>query len=139
MEYRRYGNRIVLRLDAGDEVCESVKAVAAAEQIRAGSVCGIGGADRLVLGVFDTGKQAYDRFEYTGTHEITSLVGNLTFVGGAPYVHLHLTAAGEGGRVAAGHLLEAHISLTAEIFIEIVDGEIGRVRNETLGINILAF
>lgn len=51
------------------------------------------------------------------------------------YAHLHLTAAGPDARVAAGHLLYAHISLTSEIFIDVIDGEIGRTRNEELGIN----
>lgn len=137
MEYKRYKNKIVLRLDVGDEICECVKTAAAKEGIRAASVCGIGGADELTLGVFNTNLKQYDRFSYSGTHEITSLVGNITFAGGEPYVHLHMTAAGEGGKVAAGHLLSARISLTAEIFIDIIDGSVGRKRNEELGINIM--
>lgn len=136
---KRVNDKAIIRLDAGDEICESVKRAAAELDIKAGSVSGIGGADRLVLGVFNTEKQSYNRFEYTGTHEITALVGNISFANGEPYVHLHLTAADENGRVAAGHLLEAHISLTAEIFVDVLDTEIGRRRNEALGINEMIF
>lgn len=139
MDYRRYGNRIVLRLDAGDEICESIIAVADREGIRLGSVSGIGGAGSITLGVFNTEKKSYNTYEYTGTHEITSLTGNITRADGKPYVHLHITAANVNAGVVAGHLLSARISLTAEIFIDAADGEIGRKKNETLGINEMSF
>ena len=38
MEYRRFGNTIVARIDRGEEVLEQVKAVAQAEQIKLASV-----------------------------------------------------------------------------------------------------
>ena len=139
MQYKRYENKIALRLDPGDEVCESIKTVAATENIRAGVVSGIGGADRIVVGVFDTEKKDYDEFEYTGTQEITSLVGNITYMDDEPLVHLHITAAGEGAKLIGGHLLAAYISLTGEIFIDVLDGEIGKTRNEELGIKEMRF
>ena len=37
MEYRRFGNTIVARIDRGEEVLEQVKAIAQAEQIKLAS------------------------------------------------------------------------------------------------------
>lgn len=139
MEYKRYDSRIVLRLEPGDEICGSIISLAEKESIKLGSVCGIGGADALRLGIFNCDAKRYNEFEYTGTHEITSLIGNITEVNGKPYLHLHVTAAGGDMKVVAGHLLYARISLTAEISIDIIDGNITRKRNEDLGINEMLF
>ena len=139
MEYRRFGNTVVLRLNKGDEITESIMKTAKEENIRLASVSGIGGTDNFTVGVFDTEKQAYDRFHCTGTHEITSLAGNITTMNGEIYTHLHMNCAGNDGKIVGGHLLECIISLTAEIFIQIADGAADRKRDDSLGINLINF
>ena len=139
MEYRRFGSRIVLRLDKDDEIVESLVSVAKKENITLASVSGIGGTDNVTVGVFNTYKKAYDRFTFTGTHEITSLTGNISTMNGEEYLHLHITLAGNEGKLCGGHLLECVISLTAEIFIDITDGTVDRKKDETLQINKFSF
>ena len=109
------------------------------EHIRLASVSGIGGTDDFTVGVFNTEKQAYDRFHCTGTHEITALCGNITEMNGETYTHLHMNCAGNDGKIVGGHLLDCVISLTAEIFIQITDGCADRKRDEELGINLIEF
>ena len=142
MEYRRFDNTVVLRLDRGDEIISSILSVARAENITLASISGIGGTDNVTVGVFDTDKQAYNRFNFTGTHEITSLTGNINTMNGEEYTHIHITVAGSGGEVAGGHLLECVISLTAEIFITVIEtvGKgVDRKRDDELGINKFFF
>lgn len=138
MNSRRNGNTVIVRLDRGDEICSSLLAAAQKEGIRGGSVSGIGATDSFTVGVFDLEKGGYERFDYSdGNYEIVSLLGNLSVMNGEAYQHLHIVCAGRDGRVAGGHLLRAVISLTCEIFITVTD-EIGRGRNEELGINTLS-
>ena len=139
MEYRRFGSTIALRLDPGDEIVTQVLSVAQKENVTLGSVTGIGGTDDVTVGVFNMEKKGYDRFVYTGTHEITSLTGNVNTMHGEPYAHLHITCAGADGRVVGGHLLRCVISLTAEIFLHTVDGRADRSRREDLQINTWTF
>lgn len=139
MEYKRFGNTIALRLDPGDEIVGQVIAVAQKENVTLASVTGIGGTDDVSVGVFDMEKKSYNRFDYTGTHEITSLTGNVNTMNGEPYAHLHITCAGADGRVVGGHLLRCVISLTAEIFLQTVDGCADRRRREDLQINTWTF
>ena len=113
MEYNRFGDKLFLRLDKGDEIVDSVRAAATAENITAGSVSGIGATDDFTVGVFGLEKKAYDEFSFSGNHEITSLVGNISFTDGKPYVHLHIICAGKGGNTVGGHLIKAVVSLTA--------------------------
>lgn len=139
MEYRRFDNSVVLRLDKDDEITAAVLEVAKKENIRLASVTGIGATDNVTVGVFDIDKKAYDKFTFTGNKEITSLVGNINTMNSEEYCHMHITLAGDKGTVVGGHLLNAVISLTAEIFINIIDGSVDRKRNEALGINTFSF
>ena len=43
MDYRRFGSTIVLRLDKGDEIVESILRLAKMENIRLATVSGLGG------------------------------------------------------------------------------------------------
>ena len=139
MEYKRFGDTIALRLDPGDEIVAQMLAVAQKENVTLASVTGIGGTDDVTVGVFDTEKKGYNRFAYSGTHEITSLTGNVNTMNGEVYAHLHITLAGADGRVVGGHLLRCVISLTAEIFLHTVGGKVDRRRREDLQINTWAF
>ena len=138
MEYKRFGDKIVLRLDKGDEITESVISVAQKEGVSLAEISGIGATDDFTVGVFDMAKSVYDIFSYNDNHEITSLTGNITEMNGKTYQHIHITCAGKNGLVG-GHLLRAKISLTAEIFINILSGKIDRKKDENLKINTLYF
>ena len=83
MEYRKFGDTYVLRLDQGEEVMESLRRFAEAEQISLASVQGIG-----ALSAFDLKAHHYE-----GCYEITSLLGTIDTMDGQFYCHLHLNAA----------------------------------------------
>lgn len=139
MEYALCKDTIVVRLDKGDKIAESLLEVAGRENVTLGCVTGIGATDDFEVGVFDLEKNEYARFRHTGNHEINSLMGNLTTKNGEPYIHLHITCTGCDGKVVGGHLMEGRISLTGEIFIRKTDGKAERRFDETLGINRITF
>ena len=139
MEYRVFEDTILVRLDKGDEIVKSLSEVAKKEGLTLASVNGIGATDDFEVGVFDLDRSDYEHVRFEGNHEILALVGNVTTKEGAPYIHLHITCAGEGGKVVGGHLFHARISLTAEIFLSRGAGRAERLRDEALGINKIAF
>ena len=139
MEYKAFEDVILVRLDKGDEIVKSLLEVVKREGVSLASVSGIGATDNFEVGVFDLDRADYNHFRFSGNHEIVSLVGNVTTKDGAPYLHLHITCAGEGGKIVGGHLFEAGISLTAEIFLQKATGKAERLRDETLGINKILF
>ena len=139
MEYKVFEDKVLVRLDKGDEIVSSLLDVAKEQGLTLASVSGIGATDDFEIGVFDLERSDYDRFRFHGNHEIVSLVGNLTTKEGAPYIHLHISCAGEGGDLVGGHLFSAKISLTAEIFLLKAAGSADRLRDETLGINKIRF
>lgn len=139
MEYKRFGNTIIARLDIGEEITAALKQVAEAENIKLAAVSGIGACKNTEVGVFDPGKGGYNRFFYEEFCEITSLVGTFTTMDGKHYSHLHITLAAGDGRILGGHLFNSEIALTGEIVINIIDGEAKRVFNPEIGINQITF
>lgn len=139
MDYKIYSKDsapvIVLRLDPGDEIVESILALAEKEKIQAGIVEGIGATDDVTIGIMDLNLREYKLTHYTEPFEITSIMGNLSRKDGQAYLHSHINLGGVDGSVVGGHLDRAVISITAEIFIRIIDGEIDRKYHDEIGVN----
>ena len=136
MQYKRMKDTYAVRLDVGEEVMESLKKLAEAEQIRAAEVCAIGATDRAVIGVFDREAGAYRQEELNRFMEITSLMGNITEMEGKPYIHLHAMLADQDHGIHGGHVIEMRIGLTCEMFVRVMEGAIGREHSDELGINL---
>lgn len=54
MDYRRFGNTIIARMDKGEEILEQVKEIALREKISLASVQALGAVDQFTVGVFKT-------------------------------------------------------------------------------------
>ena len=140
MEYRRFGSKIVVRLDRGEEVCAKLLELAEAEDIRLAAVSGIGATNDVALGVFDTQTKVYHKTRYVEDFEIGSVTGNLSRQGDKPYLHLHAVIGSPVmGECHAGHLNAATISATCELMIDVIDGEVNREFSEEIGLNLYKF
>ena len=139
MDYRKFGNRYVLRLDRGEEIVGTLKKFCEDERIELGWIKGIGAVNRATIGLFDTKNRQYHSIELEGDHEITSLAGNISTLGGRVYLHLHVNLSDDDFRVRGGHLNSAVISGTGEIVIEAMTGNVDRVFNEEIGLNLYRF
>ncbi len=140
MEYRRFQQGYVLRLDPGEEVVECLTRLAEKENVRLGCVSALGAAGDVTVGIFSTKEKKYDSRRYQGDFEISALVGNVTRQEGKPYLHLHITIGNPvTGEVHAGHLSACVVSATLELFLQVWDGEVGRSFSERVGLNLLEF
>lgn len=141
MEYRRFGSKLVVRLERGEEVCAKLLELAERENIRTAAVSGIGASNDVTLGVFDTGTKYYNKTVYNATdYEIGSVTGNLSRQGDKPYLHLHAVIGSPVmGECHAGHLNAAVISATCELVVDLIEGEVGRRFAEDIGLNLFEF
>jgi predicted DNA-binding protein with PD1-like motif len=139
MDYRRFNDTILLRIDRGEEIIEAVRTVAEKEHIRLASVEALGATDDFTVGVYDVAEKHYDSKTFTGPHEIVSLVGTITEKDGAFYQHLHMSAGNARCEVFGGHLNRAVVSATCEMVIRILPGVVERKPDPEIGINLLQF
>ncbi len=139
MEFQRFGNYYVVRLDKGEEILQKLREVCERENIKLGSITGLGAANKVVLGLFYTEEKIYNKTTLTGPMEITSLVGNISTLNGKCYLHCHINVCDKNMNVLGGHLNECYISATGEFIISVIDGKIERELNKEVGLNLYKF
>ena len=136
MNYRKDGNTISVRLNVGEDIIASLLELCKKENIGFAEVNGIGAVSRATVGFYNLAQGKYMPKTFDEPMEIVSLLGNMTRKDGKPYLHLHASFSGEDCNVVGGHLTEAIIGVTAEIFVNIIDGEMNRRVHPVTGINI---
>lgn len=139
MEYKKFNNTIVVRIDKGEEILESIKKIALKENIKLANINALGAVGSFTVGVFKTDEKKYYANEFSGDFEIVSLTGSINTMKGEFYAHLHMAAGDEEGKVFGGHLNKAIVSATCEMFINIIDGTVDREFNDEIGLNLFKF
>jgi uncharacterized protein len=137
MNYKQIQNKVIVRIDKGEELVDSLKNLCKKLNIKLGTITGIGATDKATVGLMNTKTKKYQSKEFTGDHEITSLIGNITTMNGDVYLHIHMTLANVEHKVIGGHLTSAVISATFEGVIDVIDGQINREYTEEVGLNLL--
>ena len=137
MNYKRFDNKVVVRIDKGEEIVDALKTICKKLDIKLGSIVGIGATDKVTLGPLNTKTKKYQSKEFTGDHEIAPLVGNITMMNGEVYLHLHVTICNVEHKAVGGHLTSAVISATFEGIIDIIEGQVTREYNDEVGLNLL--
>ncbi len=137
MHYKRFRNKIFIRIDRGEEIVESLEKICRTLDINLGTITGIGAADKIKIGLYDVSSKEYRSTEFLGDHEIAPLYGNITLRKDEVYLHLHANLCNAEHKSIGGHLDSAVVSATFEAVIDIIDGKIKRIYNEKTGLNLL--
>ena len=82
MEYRRFNNTVVVRLERGEEILTELKKVALSENIKLAKISAIGATDYFVVGAYSVEEQKYYKNEFKGVFEINNLSGNIITMNG---------------------------------------------------------
>ena len=128
MEYRRFGNTIIARIDQGEDVLEKMKRIAMLEDVKLASVSALGTFSSMTVGIYDLEKRQFMGNDFEGMFEIVSFTGTI-----------HAAAADAKGNVYGGHLSRGIIGATCEMVITVIDGVVDRVKDEETGLNIFNF
>lgn len=139
MEYRRFGNSIVARMDKGEEILAQIQEIAQQEHIRLASVTALGATNDFTVGVYKVDEKKYYANKFQGNFEIVSLTGTINTMDGEFYTHIHMSAGNDRGKVFGGHLNRAVVSATCEMVIQVMDGEVDRAYDPETGLNVFRF
>jgi len=107
---------LVIKLEKGEDVLETLNTIVEKENIEAGFFTGIGALNKVKMGIFIEGK--YEEIVIEDELEIVSLLGNVSLKDGKPFVHAHIIVSKRDGSAFGGHLLPGSIiSVTCEVFL----------------------
>ncbi|MFB6086817.1 MAG: PPC domain-containing DNA-binding protein [Halodesulfurarchaeum sp.] len=113
MEFTETENGIVVLLEPGDSVVESLETVRESADVTGGFFTGIGAVDRATLGHYDTDTQEYSEKTVEGQFEVTAFSGNI----GPDKIHAHIQLARRDFTTIGGHCSAARVSGTFEILV----------------------
>jgi predicted DNA-binding protein with PD1-like motif len=138
VKYFVLGSTYVVRLDAGEKIIETLKALCERDAIRGGFFHGLGAVREAEIGHFDPAANAYGWLKLPGPSEIVSLYGNITTADGSPFVHAHIALGDKAFGVRGGHLKDAEVSATCEITLVRFRDAIARKKDAASGLWRLA-
>ena len=128
----------VLVFDSGDEVVSGLIEFAKEQRLRAANFAGIGACERVTFGFFELDQKNYKKIEINEQVEVMSLLGNVSVrEDDEPKVHGHIVVGKSDGTAHGGHLLEAHVRPTLEIFLFAHAGRLQRKMNESVGLALI--
>jgi predicted DNA-binding protein with PD1-like motif len=100
----------------GDEIMSGLTEFAVREKISAGHFTAIGALKSARFGWFDQAQRAYRNIPIDHQVEMISLIGDVGVVNGAPQIHAHGAVGFPDGQLRGGHVLEAIVWPTLELF-----------------------
>lgn len=139
MKFQKFNNKYIVRIDKGEEILETIKIICEQNQIKLGTVTGIGAVGKVKVGLFETITKQYHSTELEGDFEITSLMGSISQMNNEVYLHLHINISDPKYNTFGGHLNYAVVSATCEVVIDVIEGVVEREFSEEIGLNLYKF
>ena len=135
MEFTRVRDDILLRLDPGEEIHESIQSLQIHGIDSAAITSGIGRCHEIEIGYLGS-DGIYQKEIHDDSMELLSTQGNLAPGPNGPFTHIHVVLSGDDKIVYGGHLFMATVSVTAEIHLRVLNRDLGskmmcRVADET--------
>lgn len=132
-------NGYLCRLNKGELLVESLTGFCVKNQVVAGWVAGLGGVSSAEIGFYDLENKKYVFNKLTNLVELISLQGNIALLENKPFLHLHASFSDNEGKLYGGHLKEATIAGTCEIYITSFLEPLARKPDNATGLNLLQF
>ena len=111
----------MLRLDPGEELHESLHTLFEELELCGASVTsGIGRVREFDAGYLSSLGE-YQHKVVVGPVELLSLQGNIAWLDGEPFSHLHAVASDDDHILIGGHLFSALVEVTAEIHLRVLE------------------
>lgn len=126
----------LIRLERGEKVIESIKNFCRESQIANAWLQGIGSVENPTLAYYDVTIKKYTDKAFSGIFELTSLTGNVAIFEGKPLVHAHVTLSNESMEAIGGHLVEATVSATVELFLTVLPTSHTKSHNDEIGLKL---
>lgn len=131
------GHTSTLIFDTGDEVFSTLEAHTRRTGIRAAHFVALGAFRSATLAYFDWDEKEYLEIPVEEQVEVTSLVGNIGSHDGEPAIHIHCVLGRRDGSTISGHLLEATVRPTLELFLTAYDDQLVRRIDEETGLPLI--
>ena len=122
----------------GDEAFSGLMEFAEKYQVTSGHFTAIGALSRATLGWFDLQKKMYQKIPINEQVEVLSMIGDFALYQGKPALHTHMVVGHRDGRASGGHVIEAVVSPTLEVFVTVDPVALEKKYDPETGLTLIA-
>jgi uncharacterized protein len=137
MKSQQFDDRFVLRLEPDEPVLECLVAFLGANDVGFANVSAAGAVKRVRLGYWDAGQKQYYYRDFEEQLETVSFQGNASLKDGKPFLHIHGVFGRPDYSVVGGHVKEAWVNPTFEIWLRTERLDVRRVHDQSTGLDLL--
>lgn len=137
MQFLKTQENYIIRLEKGEKIIEEMTSLCENENILTGYFSGIGAVLSAEVAFYDLDNKKYLSKNLEEPHEITSLTGNVAVIKDRPFIHAHCVLSNKKFECMGGHLKEAVVGATCEIYLFKESIKIKRKLDEKIGLNLL--
>ena len=121
----------------GDEVMSGLNDFAKQYQIKSARFTAIGAFSKATVAWFDESRKQFKLIPITQQLELVSMIGDVALSNGKPAVHTHVAVASSDGTVRGGHLIDARVFPTLELFLTAYPTALEKKLDETTGLMLI--
>jgi predicted DNA-binding protein with PD1-like motif len=123
--------------NTGDEVISGLLAFAKEKGFAGSHFTAIGAFSDVTFAFFDLRTKDYQKLQIDEQVEVLSLIGNIALSKGEPRVHAHVVVGKSDGTAHGGHLMEAHVRPTLEVFVTESSQQLVRKMDDETGLPLI--
>lgn len=122
MQYKKISaDAFALRMIRGEKIVEGLKKFCGKEHISGGFFYGIGAVDEVELAHYNVEKKKYSKKKFSQAFEMPNLTGSIGMCEGELIIHAHAVFSDDAMNTIGGHLVDAKVSGTVELFLTKTD------------------
>jgi predicted DNA-binding protein with PD1-like motif len=137
MRYQPFGDRYIVRLESGEDVIQTLLAFLRRESIDFANISAAGAVASVRLAYWSAEARAYQERDFEEQLEVVSFQGNAALKDGKPFLHVHGVFGRPDFSVIGGHVREARVHPTLEVWLRAEAVPVRRVREDTTGLDLL--
>jgi uncharacterized protein len=126
---------IVLAKD--DEVISGLSDFARQNKVTSASFTAIGAFSRVTVAWFDDARKEFKLIPIKQQVELVSMIGDIALSGEQPVVHTHVSVASSDATVRGGHLINAFVFPTLELFMTVYSTPLRKRLDEATGLKLI--
>lgn len=128
----------LIRLQKGEKILEQLKKFCLENEVEGGFFYGLGAVSFVELALYNVETKKYYSQKFEQALEMTNITGSIGYLEKELIIHSHATFSDEKMQAIGGHLVEAVISGTAEIYFQILP-KLTKKYDEETGLKLFDF
>ena len=131
------GTTWLLAFSSGEQVVRLLTDFAAGYDVRAADFRAVGAFRRATVAFYDLVAKRYEEHVVDEQVEVCSLLGNVSRFEDEVRIHAHVVLGRRDLSTIGGHLVEAEVGPTLELFLHRYNATLDRAYDESVGLPLL--